>query len=78
MALRLIAHDQLESKVGLCHGGDMSMTADEVLATVAALPREDWVKIQSGIADLITTTLTEGKNSEIGRKRKTNSTAVKA
>ena len=30
------------------------MTAQEVLDTVATMPREDWMKIQSGIADLIT------------------------
>ena len=44
----------------------MSMTADEVLATVAALPREDWVKIQIGIAEMMATALTEAERSEIG------------
>ena len=30
------------------------MTAQEVIKTVAAMPEEDWMKIQCGIAELIT------------------------
>lgn len=43
----------------------MSMTADEVLARVAELPREDWVKIQTGIADLIAAEFSAGEIASI-------------
>ena len=30
-----------------------AMTADEVIATVAAMPSADWLKIQAGLAELV-------------------------
>ena len=41
------------------------MTAQEVLNTVATMPREDWMKIQCGIADLITGMFTSEEITEI-------------
>ncbi len=29
------------------------MTADEVIATVAAMPSADWLKIQAGLAEMV-------------------------
>ena len=42
-----------------------SMTAQEVLETVATMPQEDWMKIQCGIADLITAKLSSEEIAEI-------------
>jgi hypothetical protein len=41
------------------------MTAQEVIKTVAAMPQEDWMKIQCGIADLITASFSSAEVSEI-------------
>lgn len=41
------------------------MTAEKVLETVATMPSEEWLKIQTGIADLIASRLSEGGNAEI-------------
>jgi hypothetical protein len=41
------------------------MTAQEVIKAVAALPEEDWMKIQSGIADLITARFSSGEIAQI-------------
>ncbi len=41
------------------------MTAKEVLETVAAMPCGDWLKIQTGIADLLAASFSEGERSEI-------------
>jgi len=41
------------------------MTAQEVIKTVAAMPQEDWMKIQCGIADLITARFSSDEVSEI-------------
>jgi hypothetical protein len=41
------------------------MTADEVIETVAAMPREDWLKIQSGIAEMLAARLAPEEVSEI-------------
>jgi hypothetical protein len=41
------------------------MTAQEVLKTVAAMPREDWMKIQSGIADLMAADFSPEEVTEI-------------
>ena len=41
------------------------MTPQEVLKTVATMPHEDWVKIQCGIADLISSTFSSTEVSEI-------------
>lgn len=41
------------------------MTAQEVINTVAAMPREDWMKIQSGIADLMVADFSPEEVSEI-------------
>jgi len=41
------------------------MTAQEVIKTVAAMPQEDWMKIQCGIADLITGRFSSEEISEI-------------
>ncbi len=41
------------------------MTASEVLETVASMPREDWLKIQHGIADLLTAQLSANEAAQI-------------
>jgi hypothetical protein len=41
------------------------MTAQEVLQTVATMPQEDWMKIQCGIAELITAKFSSEEVSEI-------------
>ncbi len=41
------------------------MTAQEVLETVAAMPREDWIKIQRGIAEMITAKFASEEITEI-------------
>ena len=41
------------------------MTAQEVLETVATMPREDWMKIQCGIAELITANFSPDEISDI-------------
>jgi hypothetical protein len=41
------------------------MTAKEVLETVAAMPAEDWVEIQSGIAEMLANQLSVAETSEI-------------
>ena len=41
------------------------MTAQEVLQTVAAMPSEDWVKIQSGIAEMLSARFSEAETTEI-------------
>jgi hypothetical protein len=41
------------------------MTAQDVIKTVAAMPQEDWMKIQCGIADLITARFSSEEVSEI-------------
>lgn len=41
------------------------MTANEVLATVAAMPSEDWMKIQAGIAGMLAERFSAGEASEI-------------
>ena len=42
-----------------------AMTADEVLQTVAAMPSEDWLKIQAGIAEMFTARYSTDEVSEI-------------
>jgi hypothetical protein len=41
------------------------MTAQEVIKTVATMPQEDWMKIQCGIAELITARFSSDEASEI-------------
>jgi hypothetical protein len=41
------------------------MNAQEVLATVAAMPSEDWMKIQAGIAELLAARFSSGETDEI-------------
>jgi DNA-binding transcriptional regulator YiaG len=41
------------------------MTAKEVLENVATLPSEEWLKIQSGIAEMLAARLSEEEISEI-------------
>lgn len=41
------------------------MTAQEVLKAVATMPQEDWMKIQCGIAELITAKLSSEETTEI-------------
>ena len=43
------------------------MTAEEVIEKIAALPEEDWIKIQSGIADLMMAKLSSEEVSEIDK-----------
>jgi hypothetical protein len=42
------------------------MTAREVLENVAAMPREEWLKIQSGIAEMLAARFSAEETSEIG------------
>ncbi len=42
------------------------MTAKEVLDSVAAMPAEDWMKIQSGIAEMLAGSFSASEVSEIG------------
>jgi len=42
-----------------------SMTAQEVLKTVAEMPYEDWVEIQCGIADLMMAQFSSQEIAEI-------------
>ena len=41
------------------------MTAQEILQTVATMPCEDWMKIQSGIAEMVSARFSEGETAEI-------------
>ena len=41
------------------------MTADEVLETVASMPSEDWLKIQTGIAEMFAARFSSNEVSEI-------------
>jgi len=41
------------------------MTAQEVIKTVATMPREDWVKIQNGIAEMMVADFSPEEVSEI-------------
>ena len=62
--------ENVKSKTKACEQGCnmadySSMTAQEVIETVAAMPQEDWMKIQCGIAELITAKLSSVEISEI-------------
>jgi len=41
------------------------MTAQEILQTVATMPCEDWMKIQSGIAEMVSARFSEGETAAI-------------
>jgi|GEM_PF-5489509 len=41
------------------------MTSQEVIETVAAMPSEEWLKIQSGIAELVAAHFSEDETAEI-------------
>ena len=41
------------------------MTADEVIATVAAMPSADWLKIQAGLAEMVASRFSRDDVSEI-------------
>ncbi|MDR3406594.1 MAG: hypothetical protein P4L99_29180 [Chthoniobacter sp.] len=41
------------------------MTTKEVLETVATMPAEEWMKIQSGIAEMLATRFSTEEKSEI-------------
>ncbi len=41
------------------------MTAQDVLKTVAGMPQEEWMKIQRGLADMITARFSSGEVEEI-------------
>jgi hypothetical protein len=41
------------------------MTAQQVLETVATMPTEDWMKIQSGIAEMLADRFSAVETSEI-------------
>ncbi len=41
------------------------MTAEEILESVAAMPSEDWLKIQSGIAEMLAAHFSGDESSEI-------------
>jgi hypothetical protein len=41
------------------------MTAKEVLENVATMPSEEWLKIQSGIAEMLAARLSADETSEI-------------
>ena len=42
-----------------------AMTADEVIATVAAMPSADWLKIQAGLAEMVASRFSGDEVSEI-------------
>ena len=42
-----------------------AMTADEVIATVASMPRADWLKIQAGLAEMVASRFSRDDVSEI-------------
>ena len=42
-----------------------AMTADEVIATVAAMPSADWLKIQAGLAEMVASRFSHDDVSEI-------------
>lgn len=42
-----------------------SMTAKEVLENVAAMPAEDWMEIQAGIAEMFAARFSDGEVAEI-------------
>jgi hypothetical protein len=42
-----------------------TMTAKEVLENVATMPSEEWLKIQSGIAEMLAARFSADENSEI-------------
>jgi hypothetical protein len=54
---------ELKSPVGVANWP--SMTAKEVLKTVALMPSEDWMEIQSGIAEMLTARFSDSEKSEI-------------
>lgn len=41
------------------------MTTKEVLETVAAMPTEEWMRIQSGLAEMLAARFSDGETSEI-------------
>ena len=41
------------------------MTPEQVLETVAAMPAEDWMKIQSGIAEMLAARFSTAETAEI-------------
>ena len=41
------------------------MTAQEILQTVATMPCEDWMKIQTGIAEMVSARFSEVETAEI-------------
>jgi hypothetical protein len=41
------------------------MTVKEVLKTVAAMPKEEWIKVQYGIAELISSKVSKEEIEEI-------------
>lgn len=41
------------------------MTSQEVIETIAAMPSQEWLKIQSGIAELVASGFSEGETAEI-------------
>jgi hypothetical protein len=41
------------------------MTVEKVIENVAAMPNQDWLKIQAGLADMIATRCSERDLSEI-------------
>jgi len=41
------------------------MTSQEVIETIAAMPSEEWQKIQSGIAEMVAPRFSEGEKWEI-------------
>jgi hypothetical protein len=43
------------------------MTAKEVIENVATMPSEEWMKIQSGIAEMLLARFSEVETSEIGK-----------
>jgi hypothetical protein len=43
------------------------MTAKEVLENVATMPSEEWLKIQSGIAEMLAARFSTEETSEIGK-----------
>jgi len=49
----------------MCHGRLPPITAQNVLEAVAKMPYEDWVKIQNGIADMMSAEFSPEEMAEI-------------
>lgn len=59
------ARPRLVTQAAMCHSH--LVTAQDILRTVAGMPQEEWMKIQRGLADMITARFSSGDAEEIRR-----------